>query len=397
MNILILCTYPINSPRHGGQLRVRNIVDSYRLAGHRVDVVGVLGSHEYENENGFLPFPGEVAISNYIKNPYLMEDYAIGRLFSEEDNHYDLLAKKIINKPEVIQIEHPWLFSFAKKYINEKKIHPLFIYSSHNIEWKLKKDIISSAMGDEVGLEYSEKIRVVEEEAISASQLISSVSENDSDWIKTITDKKVVVAPNGVSAWSLTEKGAREALTISENYRYALYCASAHPPNITGFFDIFSGGFGSLRPDEKLIIAGGAGWNIASDIRIHQSAILAEKTKVAGVVSLSCLHGLLSGAHCIVLPITQGGGTNLKTAEALWSGKHVLATSVAMRGFERFIDTPGVYIADSPIKFKQDLRRIMNMPPLRLSKVDQEERSTVLWETCLKSLVNEVNLLESKA
>jgi hypothetical protein len=32
------------------------------------------------------------------------------------------------------------------------------------------------------------------------------------------------------------------------------------------------------------------------------------------------LEGLLDGAQCIVLPLTQGGGTNLKTAEALWSG-----------------------------------------------------------------------------
>jgi glycosyltransferase involved in cell wall biosynthesis len=194
------------------------------------------------------------------------------------------------------------------------------------------------------------------------------------------------LAPNGVKPWQLTEDGRKESVTITNGYMYALYCASAHPPNMTGFFNMFSGGFGSLKPDEKLVVAGGAGPAIAGDVRVHQSAKLAERVVVAGLVSQSCLEGLLDGANCIVLPLTQGGGTNLKTAEALWSGKYVVATTVAMRGFERFVGAHGVFIADDPIAFKRTLRQVMGLPPLTLSPVDVEARRTVLWDCCLKPL-----------
>ena len=41
---------------------------------------------------------------------------------------------------------------------------------------------------------------------------------------------------------------------------------------MTGFFEMFGGGFGSLAPDQSLVIAGAAGYVIASDVRLHQSA-----------------------------------------------------------------------------------------------------------------------------
>src|SRR5690606_28273039 len=105
-----------------------------------------------------------------------------------------------------------------------------------------------------------------------------------------------------------------EAERITQGYGYALFCASAHPPNMTGFFNMLGGGFGSLKPDERLIVAGGAGPEIIKDNRLKPSSKLAERLVVTGLVSQSCLAGLIDGATSIILPITQGGGTNLKTA-----------------------------------------------------------------------------------
>jgi hypothetical protein len=163
---------------------------------------------------------------------------------------------------------------------------------------------------------------------------------------------------------------------------------------VTGFFDMFGGGFGSLKPDEKLIVAGGAGYSIAGDIRVHQSSKLAEKVIVAGIVSQPCLEGLLDGAHCILLPLTQGGGTNLKTAEALWSGKNIVATSVAMRGFEKFKESTGVQIADNSTDFKRKLRIAMEAALPVLSAEEIEKRKSVLWSGCLKPLVEVMSQLD---
>jgi hypothetical protein len=396
MNILTLCTYPIANPKHGGQLRVRNIVDRYRAAGHHVEVVGVLGSQAYESEPGFSAFPGDTRLAAVLANPFLMEDFAIGRLFADDAQAYERLAASIRTKPDVVQVEQPWLFAFARSFVEKKAPTARIVYSSQNVEWRLKQEILSPYFDAAIAQQNADLIKDIELAAISRADAVICVSESDADWVNSQAEKPVVVAPNGVKAWRTTEAGRKEAATITQGFRYVLYCASAHPPNMTGFFEMFGGGFGSLKPDEKLVVAGGAGYAIAGDVRVHQSAKLAEKVLVAGMVSQPCLEGLLDGANCIVLPLTQGGGTNLKTAEALWAGKHIVATTVAMRGFERFIGARGVHLADDPATFKRVLRVAMESEPLRLSEQEIDARRSVLWESCLDPLMALIEHLTEK-
>lgn len=387
MNIIIFCTYPIKNPKHGGQLRVRNIVDSYRSAGHIVNTIGVLGSSDYENEEGFLSFPGLSLLATMIDNPFLMEDYAIWKLTNETNKLYEGLISKIKIIPDLIQIEHPWLISVAEKYRNQMARDAKIIYSSHNVEWKLKQDILSSYFDAETASAKANLVKIAEKKAIELADAVVCVSENDAQWHMTQTEKEIIVAPNGIKEWTSNIQGDQEASLITQNIKYALYCASGHPPNLTGFFNMFSGGFGSLKPDERLVVAGGVGIAIERDSRLERCAKLAEKLMIAGIVSQDCLEGLLNGAHCIVLPLTQGGGTNLKTAEALWSGKYLVATSVAMRGFEEFIGERGIQIADTPSQFKRAIRDVMASEPIRLTEEELSRRKMVLWESCLSPLL----------
>lgn len=393
MNILILCTYPIASPKHGGQLRVRHIADAYMSAGHRVQVVGVLGSSSYEQEAGFLPYPPQVQLTRVIANTFLMEDYALSQLFQEDEQSRRNLAYLIEIQPDIIHVEQPWLFGFAMHYAATLKNRPKLIYGSQNTEWRLKRDIVASYQGDATAQQCADLVQRVELQAVTQADAIVCVSQADADWLATNTSQPIILAPNGVKAWQSTPAGRKEAQAISQGHRYALFCASAHPPNMTGFFELFSDGFGSLKPDEKLVVAGGASLAIAGDPRVHRSAKLAERTTTAGMVSQACLEGLLDQASCIVLPITQGSGTNLKTAEALWSGQHIVATTVAMRGFERFIHAPGVHLADDPVSFKQALRNAMSAAPITLSQDDLSARQSVLWQNCLDPLISAIDHL----
>lgn len=397
MNILILCTYPVRSPKHGGQLRVHHIADAYKCAGHNVQVAGVLGSSSYEKEDGFLPFPAQEQLSRAIANTFLMEDYALSQLFQEDTQCQQKLASLIQAQPDIIHIEQPWLFGFAKQYMATLKTKPRLIYGSQNTEWRLKRDIVASYQGAAVANQCADLVQKVELQAVTQADAIVCVSQDDADWVAAQTTRPIVLAPNGVKAWQVTPAGQQEAQAIIRGHRYALFCASAHPPNMTGFFELLRGGFGSLKPDERLVIAGGASLAIEGDIRIHQSAKLAERATTAGIVSQACLEGLLDQASCIVLPITQGGGTNLKTAEALWSGKHIVATTVAMRGFERFIASPGVHIANTPAAFKQALRHAMSAKPPTLSQDELQARQSVLWEKCLTPLIAAIDHLGVKA
>lgn len=394
IKILTLSTYPVKQPAHGGQHRLHNIIQNYAMQGHDVQAVGVLGSESYSPEDGFVPFPGIDALSAYIENPFLMEDWAIGRLFGENDYFFESLAKEIRFRPDVIHVEQPWLFAFALRF-NQKLLGggARLVYGSANIEHELKSSIIKKYMGSVVAAACASKVLDIEIAALRDADLVACVSESDLLWSKAHARAECLLAANGVADRQVTRDGIKEANKISGHHKFALYCASGHPPNISGFFDFFGDGVGCIAPDQCLVVAGSAGPAILQDERAKRAAGLNRLIRSNGTVTEDCLQGLLHTSHAIILPITEGGGTNLKTAEALWAGKRIVGTPTAFRGFERFMDAPGVSIAEQRANFLQELQKAMTAHALVLDQEEKESRKSVLWGHSLKALVSAVNSL----
>ena len=146
MKIVTLSTYPIDVPQHGGQHRLHNIVAGYRAAGHAVRSVGMLGSSEYPMSDGFLAHPAAGELTRLIADPFLMEDFAIGRLAVENDRVFgELVAQFGELSPDVIHVEQPWLFPFARRYAMEKASKRCkLIYGSQNVEHELKRRIVGA-------------------------------------------------------------------------------------------------------------------------------------------------------------------------------------------------------------------------------------------------------------
>lgn len=384
MKILILSGYPIENPLHGGQIRVHNIAKTYRNAGNTVLTVGT--AYNYPASAGYINNIPHDFIIKYSLNYMFVDDLAIGEALCHEEKLYKQLTEQIHDRPDILQIEQPWLYKFARRYIHDQlNDKASLIYSSQNIEYNLKQKIF-----DQYNIVDSdniiENIKNLEIAAIQNSSGVVCVSENDLMWTKQYTDKPVLLAPNGVSPWTAKETCGYEAHKISRDKPFAVFCGSAHPPNLSGFFDMLDGGFGSLNTGQQLLIIGGIGSMIETDPRFKSSAKLAARTTILGIIDDGSLHAILDVAHCIILPITQGGGTNLKTAEALWSGKYIVATTTAMRGFEKFMKSRGVFIADSGPEFKCALRKVMELPPLVLTEQERCERKCVLWKSCLSGL-----------
>lgn len=389
MNVLTLSTYPIDEPLHGGQHRLFNIVQSYRDAGHHVEVAGVLGSDLYPTSDNFVACPNTGKLSAYIPAKLMLDELAIGELFAKDDVHFKLLCKKIHTPPDLIHIEQPWLFQFAKRYVAQHADRRIkLLYGSQNIEHAMKYDIAKSYIGIEAATTARRKVMQCEIDAIKSADAICCVSQHDLDWTLQQGDYPCLLAPNGVKQRSSTQAGIRDANKVTGQHKFALYCASAHPPNMKGFFDIFGAGLGCIAPDEKIVIAGSAGPSILADPRVEKVAGMRQSCISAGTVSEECLQGLIDTAHAIILPITEGGGTNLKTAEALWSGKHIVATNIAMRGFERFASTTGLVIEAKPVNFMASLRKTMASPPNHLSQSEHDARKAVLWPQTLQHLVS---------
>jgi hypothetical protein len=387
MKLLTLSTFPCDKPRHGGQHRVYNIVNHYQSLGHDVDSAGVMGSLNYEAHVNFSPYPSGDDFLKVIENPFLMDDWAIGKIFAQSDRHFSDLANRIAVIPDIIHIEHPWLFEFAIRYRQfVGRTQMKLIYGSANIEHRLKLSILSGYLPAAAAEEGARRVRDCEVFAIRNADAICCVSEHDHEWSKQFAKAKCVLAPNGVGRRELTADGLKEANAITGHQKFALYCASAHPPNVTGFFDLFAAGLGSLAPDQLLVIAGSVGNSISTHPLAERIPGIKSRVRVAGEVSESALQGLLETAHAIVLPITQGEGTNLKTAEAIWAKRHVVATSKAMRGFEQFEGSAGISVRDDPHEFLQALQNAMGADPLVVPQSELKARAAVLWENTLSSL-----------
>jgi hypothetical protein len=383
MNVLVLCTFPAENASHGGQVRLANILEMYRNLGADVALAGVLGGGHYAPSPGFVDFPDVKVLQTYLENPFLMEDWALGQLFAKDTGYFERLAAKIKTKPDIIHVELPWLFAFAERLKAEKGwAQTRLIYGSENIEYKIKYDILCDHLPEVQASQAAELVRVCEIHATEHSDLVIAVSESDVEFSRMHTKASVLLAQNGVESARAEFVDIVEASQIAGQHKYVLFCASAYPPNISGFFSMFEAGFGFLRPNEKFIISGSAGNAIWTDPRFSKLPNIGHLIH-AGIVSAGCLRGLLYNAHVIALPITIGGGTNLKTAEALWNGEHIVATSTAMRGYDAFLQGSGVAICNNSESFVRSLQQAMAAPRLTVGASEMEARRAVLWQKTL--------------
>lgn len=395
MKILTLSTYPFATPRHGGQHRLYNIVAAYKAAGHETRSVGVLGSVAYPSEEGFVACPPASELARYIENPLFMEDWAIGQLAAKDDVFFAALRSQIREIPDLIHVEQPWMFEFARRYSNENSRNSVkILYGSANIEHMLKSKILENYFDKRHSERCAQLVFECELAAARGADFVCATSAHDADWLQQHGAYEVVIAPNGVRDRVTTDAGISQANLITGHRKFVLYCASAHPPNIVGFFKLFGRGVGCLSPDERLVVAGSAGPNIRTDERFDRIPALAKHYVSVGEVSEECLQGLLHISHAIVLPITQGGGTNLKTAEALWAGRHMVATPIAMRGFEHHVESFGVTVCEEPIAFRHAVRAAMASTPLELTPEDKLLRRSLLWQSTLVPLTDSISNLD---
>jgi hypothetical protein len=105
------------------------------------------------------------------------------------------------------------------------------------------------------------------------------------------------------------------------------------------------------------------------------------------------LGALIAATDVMILPIASGGGSNLKTAEALLSGKPIVATSYAFRAYEHFMDLPTVTIADTPSDFRNALSNALAAPTPGLTAGQKYQLTEVTWSHVLQDLIQEVSAL----
>ncbi len=397
-SVLLLSTYPILKPRHGGQLRARALVEAYRAGGFEAAHLAVV-------EKGAFPrgalgpldveFPTQdprwflggqdVPVSNDVRSGD----------FAASDDAYRRVLASLPRKIDVFHLEQPWLLPLVQRLKQEPRYErALIVYGSQNIEAPLREGIFRLK-----GLKHSELVvgRVLELESTACrlADLTLTVSPADHDVLQRMGARTVLSAPNGIEAWSAKPRLVERWRTKLHARRIALFVGSAHPPNVDGFVKAMGDSLGFVPPDCRIVIAGGVGVHLADHYqRARFNTLNLSRLEVTGELEDEELAALKTLASVFLLPIFEGGGSNIKTAEAIYSGKPVIATSTSLRGFDAYARLPEIQVADTRDAFQAAMRKALSPSSLAPANLEGAGlRAKLLWNQSLGSVAPAVRQL----
>lgn len=386
-NILGLGTYPSHRPIHGGQRRVSELKKYYENGGVKYHHSSVYSKNHYKSKD-ITSIDYGFDEANVTKSAIPFIDDMLSGKFAAADKacyeHYVSLVKKL--KPMAIQLEQPFMFPLLKRLKNEGVFTGKVIYSSHNVEAPLKAQILlNSGVSRKNITDVFQDIETIEKDILNISDIVISVSGADSAVYRAWNNKpKSVVIANGnrIQTKHAVPDGFREF-----KGKYFSFVGSAYPPNVQGFVKlVVETGFYGFPPEKCIAICGGVSHGIfANHYYLSHADSYGDRVHFFDSPSDEEISHILMHSHCILLPITSGGGSNLKTAEAILSNKWVVATTVAMRSFEHFIGQPGIIIADTPNDFYAAMQFVYGQAELKLTKAEIAFRQKCGWDNILKA------------
>jgi hypothetical protein len=383
MRILMLGPWAIERPRHGGQIRADRIRSAYRARGHEVIFVGIYDPNNVEKRDvGTHDVAIDERVMDYIARSGKPWQMSLWQAFAFETSHFEHFSKLVQKfKPDIVQIEEPYLWPLVKTlrqkgYLKGARL----IHSSYNFETEYRRDLAQIA--GQVNEDHLELVAREERELAAECDLVVTVSESDAECFRRIGAKHVVVALNGCRTISANPDALKGVDRYMGDSPYALFVSSAHPPNVQGLLD-----FAGSAPSEmfgRLVICG----SVCSMLNPHISDFpLLRHARLLGTIDVPILDALLTRASVILLPKTRGGGSNLKTSEALLAYRPVVATTHAFVGFEAWAAAKGVTIADEPTSFwDRTVHHLSESSPPGGSDW-RDERKGLLWESCLAPMV----------
>jgi glycosyltransferase involved in cell wall biosynthesis len=379
VKLLAFGTFPIRLPVHGGQRRVAALKAAHERAGHRVAYLSAFNEGAYQS-SCVTRFDLPVADADVAGDRWA-SDLSRGEACAADDDKFAYFSDFArYAEPDAFILERPFMWPVVKRLIREGSSAKL-VYASHGIEGQLKRQElavagIAPALVDEV----VRRTESLECSVLEAADAVLAVSDADASWYRGHGFEGALrVVPNGTPAARTGD--ADVAQDILEG-PFLLFVGSAHRLNAEGFVELILGeGLQFMPPVKCFAVAG----NVSELIFTHPAfqrrlASNCDRAHFFPNPTDAELQGLIDRAHGIVLPIVTASGTALKTAEALWSGKWVVASPAAMRGFEAFERAPGVMMACGRDDFTAAIRAVMERPALRLSQDDRSLRQAITWE-----------------
>lgn len=394
--ILIFSTYTIKNPQHGGQKRVAAIVEQYRRAGHVVKHVAIQIDQSYPDH-----YKSDITVSykKFQEHRFvaLVSDLLLSDILQTDSDIFAKFSKTVEDfQPDVVEVDQSFLYKTVRQALDAVGWQGIMINSTHNIEAHLKRQILENAWGVS-----AEEI----EEIVSQISEIERFATRDADWsvactvedskqLKKMGARDVILAPNGIDETLVDENVLDKLRNRFSGKKIILYVGSAHPPNLSGFIELIGGRLGFLGEDTKLVVVGGVADLIygytQTSLPNYIKELYGDWVVLLGRVDEKTLSALLKLSDQIILPILEGGGSNLKTAEAIVADKKVVATTKSFHSYERYLSLPNITIADDSNAFIQAMDKNTHIPKVRRTAQQKALARGVLWENALMEMVRKV-------
>jgi glycosyltransferase involved in cell wall biosynthesis len=391
--MLVVAPYPIERPQHGGQKRIRAIVEYYRTIFTEVRFVAVYhrGFYEDRGEDNILIGQPDI-IAQIDKNPWAAE-ILTGQSI-DKDIHVRSPFAEILRtyKPDIIHVEQIFPYAGLGPLLQEMDMHPKLILGSQNIESKMKREIMRDMkVPSSIAAPISKQTQELERRFTQAADLVVAVSEEDAAAHRAMGARRVVVARNGIARTSAPKSSVQKWQRYLKQQGIKtpiVFVGSGHPPNWMGFIDCVGMDSRFLPAGTKILMAGGVSDYFRTT---YKPSLKANKNFWAGIeplgqLSEDDLSGLLEVADMFLLPITSGGGSNLKTAEAILTGKKIVATTFAFRGYEKFLSLPNIYQADTTEAFRNKMLQAATVELQPRSQAQLRLAERVQWKYCLSPI-----------
>ena len=395
--VLVLGSYPTVRPIHGGQIRLAEIVAAYRARGIEVRQVNAWADNPlYRRRRSLsraatdaleLALPPEALRSHRGLRAPFIEDLASGDVLAADERRLASIEAYGGGPVDWVHVEQPWLWPVALQLRRRGTLGAFrLVYGSQNVEHELKREIFRQYRIE--GDALIEAIEALEQRAAREADLVAAVTREDARWLARWSLREPLLAPNGVRAWKSAPEALQRWRARLGDDPFALYVASAHPPNVVGFCESFGESLAALSPTQRIVLAGTVAEHVVGSEWFRRWGPLNERRSVAlGVLDSTDLDALKDLAHVFVVPVTRGGGSNLKTAEALQAARNVVATPFAMRGYEHLYDLPGLLVAEPGAAFARAVHESLLRPAPPCDERSAARRGMLAWSHTLAALV----------
>jgi glycosyltransferase involved in cell wall biosynthesis len=389
MRVLMLAPWPTVRFLHGGQLRASAIVRAYRARGHSVLCVGLYDANRTD--------PGSAEPQDYAVPPAIVSHVepdernselaswrALARMPHALAFYEEALRRE---RPDLLQFEEPYLWPLVQALRARGALDGVpVLHSSYNHETEAKHEIRASGMT--VTDQTIRDVAALERDIAAGADAVVVVSDSDAAAYAALGARRVVVAHNGAEPPDAAPDADEALAGYLQGEPFALFVSSAHPPNAQGLTDTAESADVMLRHGSILICGGVAGL-LRTMPAFAENQHLFRRARLLGLVDGGLLGAMYRQAAVIILPKTRGGGSNLKTAEALVSGRPIVATRRAFEGFEAYLDAPGVAVEDDATRFWRRVADLLapDASPQPVLRSPASMRG-LLWNACLDPMVD---------